>query len=232
MVSSVFGIAKRYGEYGANFLLGTGSTTMGNVIAETIKTRKANNIGLTKAIGKGFKDGFYKSNAEMKAAGGFFKNLGKTFSNVGKNMKAGWGEGTGFFSKLGKSIKPLGKLLPFAMNALWLASYIPDIVKRTKDEGIWGGIKETGKALTNMAVVSLACAVASPFGLALGFIAPVVAGMATNAIIGQPYSVKKAEAEEAAKKQAEAQNQNQPQGPANPFERNPRVGQKINYMAG
>ena len=86
MVSSVFGTAKRYGEYGANFLLGTGSTTMGNVIAETIKTRKANNIGLTKAIGKGFKDGFYKSHAEMKAAGGFFKNLKQTFGNVGKNI--------------------------------------------------------------------------------------------------------------------------------------------------
>ena len=228
MVSGVYSAAKRYGEYGANFLLGTGSTTMGNVIAETVKTRKANNLGLTKAIGKGFKDGFYKSHAEMKAAGGFFKNLKQTFKTVGKNMSAGWSEGTGFFSKLGKSIKPLGKLLPFAMNALWLASYIPDIVKRTKDEGIWGGIKETGKALTNMAVVSLACAIASPFGLALGFIAPVVAGMATNAIIGQPYSVKKAEAEEAAKKQAEAQTQ----GSTNPFDRNPRVGQKINYMAG
>ena len=230
MVSSVFGSVRKYGEYGANFLLGTGSSTMGGEIAAAIKGRKANNIGLTKAIGRGFKDGFIKSNAEMKAAGGFFKNLGKTFSTVGKNMKTGWKEGAGFFSKLGKSIKPLGKLLPFAMNALWLASYIPDIVKRTKDEGIWGGIKETGKALTNMAVVSLACAVAAPFGVALGFIAPVVAGMATNAIIGQPYSVKKAEAEEAAKKQAALQTANQPS--TNPFQRNPRVGQRLNYMAG
>ena len=222
MVSGILAGAKRYGEYGANFLIGTGAETMGKTIGETIKGRKAAGIGMTRAIGKGFADGFIKSHAEMKEAGGFFKNLGARFSELPKNMAAGWAEGTGILSKLGKFFKPIGKVMPAIFNILWFASSIPDIVGRTKEEGIWGGIKETGKALINMAVFSVSAAVGSTFGIAGTLGLPMVTGAITKAIFGKSWSEKKAE------KEAEqmAQNQN------NPFAQKPQVGQKLDMMAG
>lgn len=228
MVSNVFSTARRYGEYGANFLLGTGATTMGNEIASTLKNRKNLNLSRTKALSKGFKDGFVKSYDEMKTAGGFFKNIRGIFSNLPKNMKDGWksaaADNKGFWGKVGAWAKPLGKTLPFVMNALWLASSIPDIIGRTKQDGIWGGIKETAKALTNMAVISLTASVAAPFGIAAMFIAPMVTGSITTAIIGKTFSEKKAEAEEA-KKLAEEQNKQ------NPFIQTPTTGQKLDITS-
>lgn len=233
-LNSALSAAKRYGEYGANFLLGTGSETMGKTIASTIKGRKTAGISLPKAIGRGFKDGFVKSNAEMKAAGGYFQNLRKTLGAIPAQMSEGWAQGTGknvftkFFSKLGKSIKPLGKAMPFAMNALWLASYLPDIVNRTKDEGIVGGLKETGKALTNMAAISVAIStgmglVGGPLGFVAGMGLSMAASFITSKILGKSYGEKKAEEE--AQKQAQAQQ--------NPFA-NPEaeIGKNIDYMAG
>ena len=228
MVSNVVSVAKRYGEYGANFLLGTGSTTVGKSIAESIKARKTNNVSLLKSFGKGMTDGFTKSNAEMVQAGGFFKSMKKAFGQLPANMKAGWETGTGknavtkFFSSLGKSLKPLGKMMPFAMNALWMLQFIPDIVQRTKDEGIWGGIKETGKSLANMGVISLAAGIGASFGLGWGLILPLVAGTLTNAILGSSYRDKKAAAE-AAKQEAQAAN--------NPFIQNPQVGQRLDITS-
>ena len=230
MVNGIFSTAMRYGEYGANFLLGTGSTVMGKKIGQAIKTRSKTGMSLPKAVGAGFKMGYNKTNAQMVASGGFFKNLGKTFKELPSNMAAGWAKGDGknlftkFFSKLGKAIKPLGKIMPFAMNALWLAQSIPDIIGRTKEEGILGGIKETGKALANMAVISLTASVGATFGLGGMIGLPIVASMLTGAVFGKTYGEKKAEAE--AEKQAQAQ-------PNNPFAQDKtQQGKKIDYMAG
>ena len=167
-----------------------------------------------------------KSHAEMQAAGGFFKNLRKVFAELPKNMKNGWSgavaENKGFFSKLYSSVKPLGKAMPFIFNALWLASYLPDIVGRTKQDGIWGGIKETGKALVNMSAISLAAAAAAPFGFIPAIAASFVAGAATSAIFGKSFSMKKAEAEEAERLAKEQQN---------PFVNKPQVGQKLDITS-
>jgi len=226
MVSNVISSARKYGSYGAHFLLGTGATTMGGEIAATLKNRQALNLSRTKALTKGFKDGFVKSHAEMQAAGGFFSNIRNVFKEMPKNIKAGWSgaaaQNKGFFGKLFNAIKPLGKATPFIFNTLWLASSIPDIVGRTKQDGIWGGIKEAGKALTNMAVISLVASAAAPFGIIPMFVAPALAGMATSAIIGKSFSVKKAEAEEAQKAAAQQQN---------PFINSPQVGQKLDITS-
>ena len=222
MVSGVFGTVKRCGEYGANFLLGTGSEVMGKTIADSIKNRATNNIGLTRAIGRGFKDGFVKSNSEMVASGGFFKNLLGTFRATPGNMAEGWKAGSGFFSKIKGAVKPLGKLMPFAMNALWFAQSIPDIVGRTKEEGVWGGVKETGKVLANMAVISLAASVGGAFGIVGMLGLPIVASMVTGAILGKSYGEKKAEAE-ALIQESQAKN--------NPFAQEPKVGQKLDITS-
>ena len=206
--TQILGTMRKAGGYGADFLLGTGSATMGKEIGLAIKNRKQANMGLIKSVRTGFKDGFVKSNAELKANGGFFKNIWTNLSKTPERMSAGWKEGTGFFSKLGKSIKPLGRLMPFAMNALWLAQSIPDIVSRTKDEGLWGGIKETGKTLLKMGGISLAAAVGGTFGIAGMLGLPIVAMIAGDLLLGKSYGQKKAEAEAKAKEEA-AQRQNQ-----------------------
>lgn len=204
---------RQVGNYSADFLLGTSSSTMGKCIGTSIKNRKANNMGFVKSLRVGFADGFVKSNSEVQAAGGFFKNLGQTIWNLPKNMKKGWIEGTGkngftkFFSKFGKSLKPLGKLMPFAMNALWLAMAIPDIVERTKDEGILGGLKETGKTVVNLATIALTSSIGACFGPIGMFGLPIIAGMGVNALLGSSYKLKKSEAE---KQKQLASQQNNP----------------------
>ena len=112
--------------------------------------------------------------------------------------------------------------MPFAFNALWLAQSIPDIVARTKDEGIWGGIKETGKALANMAVISVAAAAGATFGFAGMIGLPIAAGIAFNMVMGEPYKTKKEAEAEALKKQAQQQN---------PFIEQPAVGQKLDIIS-
>ena len=221
MVSSILSTAGKYGEYGAHFLFGTGADKMGEVVKQAVKGRAAN-VSMRKALGAGIKDGFYASYREMKAAGGFIQNLKKTFTQIPGNMAAGW-KGAKGFSKIGQALKPLGKAMPFVMNALWFAGSIPDIVGRTKEEGIWGGIKETGKTLVNMGVISLAATLGSAcFGLGGAIILPMIAGLATKAVIGKTWGEKKAEAE-AIKL---AQNQQ------NPFAKQPEVGQNLDVMAG
>lgn len=223
MVSSVFSTVRRCGEYGANFLLGTGSEVMGKKIGQAIKTRSKTGMSLPKAIGTGFKVGYNKTNAQMAASGGFFKNLIGSFKATPGRMAAGWKSGSGFFSKIKGALKPLGKLMPFAMNALWFAQSIPDIVGRTKEEGIWGGIKETGKALANMAVISLAASVGSAaFGMVGMLALPIAASMLTGAVLGKSYREKKAE-EEAAKQEAQAQQ--------NPFVQQQTVGKKLDITS-
>ncbi|MCR5265932.1 MAG: hypothetical protein K6E29_04990 [Cyanobacteria bacterium RUI128] len=223
MVSGVFSTVRRCGEYGANFLFGTGSEVMGKEIGQAIKARSRAGISLPKAVGAGFTKGFNKTNAQMAASGGFLKNLIGTFKATPGQMSAGWKSGTGILSKLKGAMKPLGKLMPFAMNALWFAQSIPDIVGRTKEEGIWGGIKEAGKALLNMGVFSLAASVGSAaFGMLGMFALPIAASMLTAPIIGKSFREKKAE-EEAAKQEAQANN--------NPFLKQSQVGQKLDITS-
>lgn len=223
MSLQVFNGIRQVGNYSADFLLGTSSNTMGKAIGNSIKNRKANNMGFVKSLRVGFADGFVKSNNEVKEAGGFFKNLGKTIWNIPKNMREGWLQGDGkngftkFFSKIGKSLKPLGKLMPFAMNALWLVMALPDIVERTKDEGILGGLKETGKTLVNMGTIALTSSIGACFGPIGMFGLPILASMGVNALLGSSYKLKKAEAEK--QKQQELAFQQ-----ANPFA---QQGQKL-----
>lgn len=220
MVSSILSTAGKYSEYGAHFLFGTGAEKMGEVVKQAVKGRAAN-VSMRKALGAGIKDGFYASYNEMKAAGGFIQNLKKTFTKIPGNMAAGW-KGASGLSKVWQAIKPLGKAMPFVMNALWFAGSIPDIVGRTKEEGIWGGIKETGKTLINMGVISLAATLGSAcFGLGGAIIVPMIAGIATKAVIGKTWGEKKAE-EEALKNEQSGQN---------PFAQQSQVGQKLDVVS-
>ena len=220
MVSGVFSTVRRYSNYGANFLLGTGADTVGKEIGMAIKNRKSANMSLPESIGIGFKKGYEITNKEVLESGGFFKNLKKAFKETPKAVSEGWNSATGF-AKVGKALKPLGRLLPFAINVIWLASSIPDIVSRTKDQGLWGGIKEAGKAVAKMAVFAVSAAAGGVFGIAGMLAVPMLTGIVADKILGKSYGQKKAEAEEA-KQQAQAEN--------NPFAQN-QVGQKLDIIS-
>ena len=223
MVSSVFSTVKRYGDYGANFLLGTGSDRIGKEIGLAIKAGKRANLSLTDSIGIGFKKGVVRNSKDLEKSGGFIKNLIKTFKETPKAVADGW-KGAQGFSKFTKAVKPLGKLLPFAMNALWLASSIPDIINRTKDEGIFGGIKEAAKTVAKMAVFSVSAAAGGVFGFAGLIGVPLLTGIAADKILGESYSIKKEN--EHKKNNPELNNPEL----NNPFAQN-QVGQKLDIVS-
>ena len=220
---SILSTARRYGSYGANFLLGTGAEAMGKKIGQSVKVRSKTGMSLPKAVGYGFKKGFAESQKGV-AKLGFLHNIAHTFQGIGHDISAAW-KGSKGLKKL-SGLKSIGKAMPLIMNVLWLAQSVPDIVSRTKDEGILGGLKETGKTLANMAIISVESAAgAALFGLPGTILAPMAVSMLTTPIIGEPYSVKKQEAAEA-QKQAQVQQQT-----SNPFMSQPVAGSKLDVTS-
>lgn len=206
MVSSVSGLlttARKYGGYGANFILGTGSTVIGNEVQAAAKARKATGTGFGKSVFDGFKKGVQASNQQV-AQTGFIGSIRNAFKSLPEDMGSGWKNantagksGIGkFFSKLGGFFKPLGRTMPFVFNALVLLSSVPAIMERSQDEGIWGGIKETGKAIGKMGLYALGSALGAAFGGIGSFAGAITAGLVTDTIFGKDYLTEKSEKEE------------------------------------
>ena len=217
-LGTAWNTAKRYGNYGANFLFGTGADLVGAEVRTAVQARKTTGAGLTSSIFDGFQKGMAKSNQQV-AQTGFLTNLKNTFKSLPSEMSSGWknanvaGKGAfgKFFTKTGQFLKPLGKTMPFAMNALWLLTSIPNIMERTQDTGIWGGVKETAKTIGKMAFCSIGGIVGAAFG---GFGARIggSAGlMLSDFLFGKDYSIQKAEKQEKLAKAQEAIQSTQPQ---------------------
>lgn len=218
-LSSVMSNIGKYSGYGANFILGTGSETIGKEVEAAVRARKTTGKGLTSSIFDGFSKGVTKSNQQVSETG-FLKGLRKTFSSLPEEMGNGWKNadvaGKGVFkkylTKTGKFLKPIGKTMPFLFNALYLLSAIPSIMDRTKDEGIFAGVKEAGKTIGKMGLYAFGAAVGAAFG-GIGLVAgTVVAGLASEFIFGKDYSIEKDEKNEklmAMQKQYEAIQQQQ-----------------------
>lgn len=210
-LGTAWNTAKRYGNYGANFLFGTGSEVVGAEVRNAVQARKATGAGLTSSIFDGFKKGMAQSNQQVVNTG-FLTNLRNTFKSLPSEMTSGWknanvaGKGAfgKFFTKTGQFLKPLGKTMPFAMNALWLLSSIPNIMERTQDTGVWGGIKETAKTLGKMAMCSIGGIVGAAFGGFGGIIGCSAGLMLSDFLFGKDYSVQKAQEQEKLAKAQEA----------------------------
>lgn len=199
-LSNVLSTAQRYGNYGANFIFGTGSNIVGDEIRTAVKSRKATGQSITSAITNGFSKGVTKSNTQV-AQTGFVKSVQNAFSSLPNNMKNGWKTAGAsskssigkFFSKLGNAIKPIGNVLPFAFNAFVAATYIPSIMERAQDQGIWGGIKETVKSIGKLGLYALGSAVGAAGGIIGSFAGVFAAGCVGDAIFGKDYSTQKEE---------------------------------------
>ena len=205
---STFG---KYADRGANFIFGTGSTTIGDEIRRAVKARNSRSDSFVRSVATGFANGVKKDNAKLAKAG-FLKTTINTLKSIPSEMSAGFKAGKGL-NKIGKFLKPLGKALPVAMNVLWIAGSLPNIIERTKDEGIIGGLKETGKTVLKMG----SCA----FGGFGAFVGGMVLSSAADYLLGEDYSVKKERlAEEAKKAQQDTNSVNyNPSRATNPFER-------------
>jgi hypothetical protein len=206
MVGSITGIMSRvgrYGEYGANFILGTGSETIGQEVRNAVKARKATGAGLTSSIFDGFTRGVSKTNAQVNA-NGFWKHLKNTFSSLPSEMGSGWknanvaGKGTfaKYLTKAGQFLKPIGKTMPFIFNALFLLSAIPNAMERAQDDGILGGIAEIGKTVGKMGFYALGSAIGAAFGGVGMFAGAMVAGVIADSLFGKDYSQQKEEKQE------------------------------------
>lgn len=190
-IGSAFSTFGKYADKGANFIFGTGSTTVGNEIRAAVKARKrfGRSDSFVRAVGNGFVKGVKKDNAQL-AQIGFVKKTWETLRSIPGEMTAGFKGGKGL-SKIGKFLKPLGKALPFAMNLLWIAGSLPNIIERTKDEGIMGCLKETGKTIVKMGSFALGSALGAAFGGFGGFVGGAILSGIADSILGEGYKDKK-----------------------------------------
>ncbi len=205
-ITGVTSTVGRYVDRGANFIFGTGSTTIGNQVKKAVKIRKRTGDSFIRSVANGFSSGVKKNNVEL-AKVGFFKNTWNTLKNIPKEMGAGFKNGKGL-GKIGQFLKPLGKTLPFAMNVMWIASTLPSIIERTKDEGILGGLKETGKTVVKMASFALGSALGAAFGGFGGFVGGIALSCLADKVLGEDYKFKKERLAEEARL-AEEQRNNQ-----------------------
>ncbi len=215
---STFG---KYADRGANFIWGTGSHIIGEEIRAAVKARSrmGRSDSFVRAVGNGIVKGVKKDNARLAGAG-FFKTTWNTLCAIPGEMAAGFKGATGL-GKITKSLKPLGKALPFAMNVLWIAGSLPNIIERTKDEGIIGGLKETGKTIVKMGSFALGSALGMAFGGFGGFVCGMALSSLADKVMGEDYKVKKErlaaeEQEKMAQQQATYSNNGRS---SNPFER-------------
>jgi hypothetical protein len=208
----VSGIGK-YADKGANFIFGTGSTIVGDEIRAAVKARNrmSRSDSFVRAVGNGFVKGVKKDNARLAKAG-FFKTTFETLRSIPGEMSSGFKGATGL-SKITKGLKPLGKALPFAMNLLWIAGSMPNIIERTKDEGLIGGLKETGKTIVKMGSFALGSALGAAFGGFGGFVGGMVLSGIADKVMGEGYKDKKDRLAEEAKLATQQQENNT----ANPF---------------
>ena len=225
-MSSIGSVVSTFGKYadkGANFIFGTGSTTIGNSIRTAVKVRNAHgrSDSFVKAIANGFVNGVKKDNAQL-AKIGFVQKTWQTLRSIPGEMAAGFKGGKGL-GKIGKFLKPLGKALPFAMNVLWIAGSMPNIIERGKDEGIIGALKETGKTIVKMGSFALGSALGGAFGGVGSLIGGIVLSGIADSVMGEGYKDKKdrlaKEAEEAEKAKMAQTAQPAYNHSTNPFEK-------------
>lgn len=208
MSTSLGSVVSSFGKYadkGANFIFGTGSHTVGKSIRTAVRVRnyRGRSDSFVRAVANGFANGVKKDNAQL-AKMGFVQKTWQTLRSIPGEMAAGFKGGKGL-GKIGKFLKPLGKSLPFAMNLLWIAGSLPNIIERTKDEGILGCLKETGKTIVKMGSFALGSALGMAFGGFGGFVGgAILSGIADN-LMGEGYKDKKDRLAQEAKEAQEAQ---------------------------
>ena len=182
--------------------------SIGSAIKEAWKTVKDAGVKFGKNFWKGTKEAGKAAEKFTKESGGskaVLKNLRKSITDFPKVFKEGWKAGgeaakaagkIGFFGKLKGAFKNVGKKLPGIGSLLILAFEAPNIIKATKEKGLWQGVKETGKAAARLGGFTLGSAIGSAICPGVGtIIGGLLGDWITGKIVGKSYSEKKAEEE-------------------------------------
>ncbi len=192
IVPKLFGYAKRAVKAAPEFILGTGSETVGAAMRAkkgSIFTKaKAGALALEKDI------------AKKSLQGGFFKRTVKNLITTPKSLIHGTKVGARAAKIAGKSsflggLKGLGKgiakKMPFIGALLTIGFELPNIFKAGNKEGTGEALKETGKAVGRLAGGAAGAAIGSAICPGIGTLIGWVAGeWLTGKLIGPSYQEK------------------------------------------
>lgn len=171
--------------------------------------------------------------AQIKANGGFFKNMYQQLRSLPRSMSTGWQLGAANAAKAGKikwwgglkgSLAGIGKRLPLIGGLLAVAVEIPNIWSATKDKGLVGGITETAKTATRVTAGMVGGSIGAALLSPIPVVGPIVGGLVgymagdwlASLVTGKSHTEKKM----AAQSQTQAQTQSQRKfdtGTTNPF---------------
>lgn len=202
-ISGITGALKTVYNYGKQVLKATPELTFGTS-AEAVGSAMRGTYTSSKSITEAARAGWKEINKAANS-GNFFKKMWVNIKNLIPDLKTAISDGAklaettggnkilGAIKGLGKGI---GKKLPFLFAAFMLVGEIPNIVKATKEKGIWQGIKETIKPIVRLVGAGIGSAVGTailPFG---GSLVGWVAGeWLAGKLVGKSYTEKKAKEE-------------------------------------
>lgn len=201
-ISSIGNYAVRIAKVFPDAVFGTGS----DIAGKAIRAQKG-------SIWSKGKAGF-KAVEDLSKSGSFWtratKNLGRIKTCTLAGIRAGGKKG--FFGKIAGGakglFKGLGKNMPFLAAASTLLFELPNIWKATKEQGIGQGLAEIGKTTARLGAGAACAAIGSAICPGIGSLVGWIAGdWIASKIVGDSYSVQKAEAEEKAKQTAQVQGQ-------------------------
>lgn len=236
LVPKLFNYTKRAVKVYPSVVFGDGAHTFVNA---------AKNAPLKDALKAGGKAVEAQVAAQKALKGSFLKQAWASLKSapkvIGTSTKAGYRAasmaGKGFFGKLAGATKGLfkgiGKKMPLIGNILLVASYIPNIVTATKEQGIGQGVKETLKSAAGLGGAAIGAAIGSAICPGIGSLIGWFAGeWLTSKVVGKSYTEKKAEAEEKAQEELAQLQQQQtssqiPFMGANPYASNPYAGNPL-----
>lgn len=226
---------KRAGKLYPDFVLGTGNEKFAKAMRETIANRKLNNQSYFESVWSGIKNGALKAeehNALMnKKYGGFWQSTWASLKSFPDKVAQGWRVGgmladkagkTGvskFWSQFSGSLSGIGKRMPLIGTLIIGLTELPNIFSAFKDEGLIGGLKETGKSGLRLGAGIAGAAIGQaliPIPVVGSLVGYAVGDWLMSKFTGKSHSEKKAEAEDAIKQQQLALQQMQQQG-MNPF---------------
>ena len=221
-IGSVYKYGKQVLKATPELLFGTGSETVGGAMRSAYKSgatlKQTAKIGL-KELNKAANGNFLSK---------MWTNLKNLVPDLGKAIKEG-GEAAklaGKSSILGSAkglVKGIGKKLPFIFAAFMVLGEVPNILKATKEKGIWQGIKETIKPVVKLVGAGIGSVLGTavlPFG---GSLVGWIAGeWLAGKVVGKSYSEKKALEEQNAQEAEQMQQQAAAFAQANPQVQQPQ----------
>lgn len=227
---------QRAGRIYPDFVMGTGNEAFTKAMRSTIKNRAANGQSYMQSVWSGIKNGAIKAEEHNKIAnkrhGGFWGSTWHAFKTTPKKIVQGWNVGGKLAERAGKTglsktwaqfkgaLKGIGKRMPLLFSLMAVLPELPNIFSAFKDNGIVGGITETGKTALRLGSGMVGAAIGQaliPIPILGGIVGYMAGDWLMSKFTGKSHSEKKAELEEAQQQQIAQQQTMMQQYNTNPF---------------